>query len=85
MNTNLQLMESNTKNQEPMETQITKPKLFTVLWKDKKGNFKYFYTNDENTALNKKVRTEGQTYIDTRYAARLRLYHWQFRKANNLN
>ena len=59
---------------------ITKPYLYTVIYKDKKDNFKHKYTNDENTALNWKCRYNGEIYIDTRYKAKLRLYYYLWRK-----
>ena len=55
---------------------MEKPKLYTVFYRDKKENLKVFETNDENTALKKEIRTNGQTYIDTRYLAKVRLYNY---------
>lgn len=56
------------------------PKLYTVIYKDSKGNSKYFYTNDNNTAEKKAALNDGEVYIDTRYKARLRLYWYLWRK-----
>jgi hypothetical protein len=55
---------------------MQKPKLYIVHYRDHKGNSKTFETNDENTALKKEIITSGQTYIDTRYKAKLRLYNF---------
>lgn len=53
---------------------MQQPFLFTVIWKDKKNNFCYFYTNNEETANKKKVLKNGEMYINTRYNSQLRLY-----------
>ena len=52
------------------------PKLYVVFYINKKDESKHFKTNCENVALKKQVRTNGQTYIDTRYLAKLRLYNY---------
>ena len=59
------------------------PKLYTVIWRDKNGKAKHFETNNEETAEKKTIINNGQTYIDTRYKAKLRLYWYIWRKENN--
>lgn len=59
----------------------TKPRLFTTIWTNAKGEFKYFTTDSEDAALKAKVRRNGEVYIDTRYAAKLRLYNYMMRKS----
>jgi hypothetical protein len=59
---------------------MKEPKIFTCIWTNTKGEFKYFYTNDEHTALNKKIKHAGEVYIDTRYAAKMRLYKYILNK-----
>jgi len=58
-----------------------KPYLYTVLYN---GN-KFRQTDNENTALKWSVKYNGQTYIDVRYKARLRLYWYLWRKENYKN
>jgi len=54
---------------------MEKPKLYTIIWRDKKQNSKFFYTNDEETAERKAAINDGEIYIDTRYKAKVRLYN----------
>jgi len=56
------------------------PKEFTAIYKDKKGNTKYKYTNDETTAVIWRFRYDAEVYKDTRYKAKLRLYWYLWRK-----
>lgn len=65
---------------------MEQPKKFTVLsWSEKKKDHEHKHTNDENTALNYKIRMaakngDAEMYIDTRYEAKLRLYKYFQRK-----
>lgn len=55
---------------------MQKPYEYFVLWRNKKGEVKQFNTNIEHAALMMEIRMNGTAYIDTRYAARLRLYNY---------
>lgn len=59
---------------------MQKPKLYTVIYKNSNGESMFFETNDEHTAEMKAIKTNGQSWIDTRYKARLRLYNYLQRK-----
>lgn len=56
------------------------PKQFFALWKDSKGKWHQFDTNDQNTAEKKAAINDGEIYIDLRYKAKLRLYWFLVRK-----
>lgn len=56
------------------------PKQFFALWKDPKGKWHQFDTNDQNTAEKKAAINDGEIYIDLRYKAKLRLYWFLVRK-----
>lgn len=56
------------------------PKQFFALWKDGKGKWHQFDTNDQNTAEKKAAINDGEVYIDNRYKAKLRLYWFLVRK-----
>jgi hypothetical protein len=56
------------------------PKQFFALWKDTKGKWHQFDTNNEDAAAKKAVINDGEIYIDNRYAAKLRLYYYLLRK-----
>ena len=56
------------------------PKQFFALWKDPKGKWHQFDTNDQNTAEKKSAINDGEIYIDLRYKAKLRLYWFLVRK-----
>lgn len=53
---------------------MQQPFLFTVIWKNKKQKFCYFYTNNEQTALKKEIEKNGNVYFNTKYESQLRLY-----------
>jgi hypothetical protein len=57
------------------------PKQFFALWKDSKGKWHQFDTNDQNTAEKKAAINDGEVYIDNRYAAKKRLYWYLVRVA----
>lgn len=57
------------------------PKQFFALWKDAKGKWHQFDTNDQNTAEKKAAINDGEIYIDLRYKAKLRLYWFLVRKS----
>jgi len=61
-----------------------KPLRFTVIWKNGKGKFQFFFTDSEHTALKKEALTDGTCYIDTRHPARLRLYKYLLRKESHV-
>lgn len=52
------------------------PKLYTVIYKNAKGESVFFETNDVHSAEKKECITGGQTFIDTRYEAKKRLYNY---------
>jgi hypothetical protein len=56
------------------------PKEYTVIWKTEKGKFKYFFTDNFHLAGLKEIVNDGTIYVDTRYAARRRLYFFMLRK-----
>lgn len=56
------------------------PKQFFALWKDGKGKWHQFDSNNIEVANKKAVLNDGELYIDTRYAAKKRLYWFLVRK-----
>lgn len=60
---------------------MKEPKQFFALWKDPKGKWHQFDTNNEDVAYKKAVLNDGEIYIDNRYKAKLRLYWYLIRKA----
>jgi len=56
------------------------PKQFFALWKDPKGKWRQFDTNNQDVAEKKAAINDGEIYIDLRYKAKLRLYWFLVRK-----
>lgn len=56
------------------------PKLYTVIYKDDKGKFKYFFSNNLDLCEKKAALNDGDIYIDNRFAAKVRLYWFLVRK-----
>lgn len=56
------------------------PKQFFALWKDPKGKWHQFDTNNQDVAEKKAAINDGEIYIDLRYKAKLRLYWFLVRK-----
>jgi hypothetical protein len=59
---------------------MKQPKEFFVLYKNKKGEFKDFWTNDAETAERVSTIRCGTVYVDTRYKAKVRLHWYLVRK-----
>ncbi len=57
-----------------------KPKEYFVLWRNAKGELKQFDTDSEDAALLKELKTGGDTYRDTRIAAKRRVFNWLVNK-----
>ncbi len=57
-----------------------KPKEYFVLWRNAKGELKQFDTDSEEDALLMELRRDGETYRDTRIAAKRRVFNWLISK-----
>ena len=56
------------------------PKQYFALWKDPKGKWHQFDSNNMEVANKKAALNDGELYIDNRYKAKLRLYRYLVRK-----
>jgi len=59
---------------------MKEPKQFFALWKDEKGKWHQFDTNNQDVAEKKAAINDGEVYIDNRYIAKKRLYWCLVRK-----
>jgi hypothetical protein len=56
------------------------PRQYFALWKDAAGKWHQFDTDNVDVAYKKAVLNDGETYEDTRYPAKRRLYFYLLRK-----